>query len=114
MRAVLELLDACGRERRLSHPLRTLHCGTRRDCARWRRRRRERGFLMARSSHTGWYILGFLALSVLALDQASKFAVEKYTAVGSLRVLVPGVLNLVHASNPGVAFGLLADSPTPW
>jgi signal peptidase II len=24
------------------------------------------------------------------------------------------VLNLVHTSNPGVAFGLLADSETPW
>jgi len=69
---------------------------------------------MAHSSRTGWHVLGFLALGVLALDQASKFAVEKYTSIGSLRVLVPGVLNLVHASNPGVAFGLLADSPTPW
>lgn len=69
---------------------------------------------MAHKSRAGWYVLGFLALSVLALDQASKFAVEKYTSVGSLKVLVPGVLNLVHASNPGVAFGLLADSPTPW
>lgn len=69
---------------------------------------------MTHGSRTGWYVLGFLSLGVLALDQASKFAVEKYTSIGSLRVLVPGVLNLVHASNPGVAFGLLADSPTPW
>jgi signal peptidase II len=28
--------------------------------------------------------------------------------------LIPGVLNLVHSSNPGVAFGLLADSQMPW
>jgi signal peptidase II len=69
---------------------------------------------MAHRSRSGWYILGFLALGVLALDQASKFAVEKYTSIGSLDVLIPGVLNLVHTSNPGVAFGLLADSPTPW
>jgi signal peptidase II len=69
---------------------------------------------MAHSPRTGWYVLGFLALGVLALDQASKYAVEKYTPTGSLSVLVPGILNLVHANNPGVAFGLLADSPTPW
>ncbi len=28
--------------------------------------------------------------------------------------MIPGVLNLVHTSNPGVAFGLLADSQMPW
>jgi signal peptidase II len=69
---------------------------------------------MTQRSRSGWYVLGFLAFGVLAIDQASKFAVEKYTSIGSLKVLVPGVLNLVHANNPGVAFGLLADSPTPW
>ena len=29
-------------------------------------------------------------------------------------MLIPGLLNFVHSSNPGVAFGLLADSNTPW
>ena len=33
---------------------------------------------------------------------------------GSTRVLIPGLLNLIHTSNPGVAFGLFADSSTPW
>ena len=33
---------------------------------------------------------------------------------GSSRVLVPGMLNLIHTSNPGVAFGLFADSDMPW
>ena len=37
-----------------------------------------------------------------------------FTATGSSRVLIPGLLNLVHTTNPGVAFGLLADSPTAW
>ena len=32
----------------------------------------------------------------------------------SFRVLIPGLLNLTHANNPGVAFGLLADSEQPW
>ena len=58
--------------------------------------------------------LSLLALGALAADQLSKHAVERYTAPGSLRVLVPGLLNLVHTTNPGVAFGLFADSENPW
>src|SRR3984885_7726814 len=59
-------------------------------------------------------VLAFLAFVVLAVDQASKYAVQKFTAVGSFHVVVPGLLNLVHTNNPGVAFGLLAESETPW
>jgi len=55
-----------------------------------------------------------LAVSILAADQLSKHAVEKWTAAGSSRVLIPGLLNFVHSTNPGVAFGLLADSTSPW
>ncbi|MGA2510204.1 MAG: signal peptidase II [Candidatus Acidiferrales bacterium] len=69
---------------------------------------------MTSSASRASWLLGPLALAVLAADQASKYAVQKLTAVGSTRVLVPGVLNLVHTSNPGVAFGLLADSEAPW
>jgi len=61
-----------------------------------------------------WLGLALLAFAVLALDQATKYLVERFTATGSSRVLIPGLLNLVHTTNPGVAFGLLADSPTPW
>ncbi|HKV04271.1 MAG TPA: signal peptidase II [Candidatus Acidoferrales bacterium] len=62
---------------------------------------------------SGW-TLGILASAVLAADQASKHAVEELTSLGSVRVVVPGLINLVHTSNPGVAFGLLADSQMPW
>src|SRR5580658_2627848 len=58
--------------------------------------------------------LALLALAVLAADQASKYAVDRIMTPGSSRVLVPGMLNLIHTSNPGVAFGLLADSEMPW
>ncbi|MGH7839063.1 MAG: signal peptidase II [Candidatus Binataceae bacterium] len=63
---------------------------------------------------SAWRALLILALVIFAADQASKYAVEKFTAAGSLRVLIPGLLNLVHTSNPGVAFGLLADSASPY
>jgi signal peptidase II len=56
-----------------------------------------------------WFVL-----AVLVVDQLSKFAVERFTALGSLRVVIPGYFNLVHTNNPGVAFGLLADSESPW
>jgi signal peptidase II len=57
-----------------------------------------------------------LAISVAALvaDQISKYAVQKFTAPGSEKVVVPGFLNILHTSNPGVAFGLFASSANPW
>jgi len=55
-----------------------------------------------------------LALAVLAADQATKYAVDRMMPPGSSRVIVPGMLNLIHTSNPGVAFGLFADSDMPW
>ena len=69
---------------------------------------------MSLSPRSGWYGLSFLVLGVLAADQVTKYAVDKFTYTGSLRVLVPGLLNLVHTSNSGVAFGLLASSRSPW
>ncbi len=68
---------------------------------------------MTSTSHSGWYFLAFLSLGALAADQASKYAVEKYSVLGSNHVLIPGLLNLIHTSNPGVAFGLFADSQNP-
>ena len=69
---------------------------------------------MSPMSRSGWYGLSFLVLGVLAADQLSKYAVEKLTYTGSLRVIIPGLLNLAHTSNPGVAFGWLAGSRSPW
>ncbi len=68
---------------------------------------------MAGAPRSGW-ALGLLAVAVLVVDQASKFAVEKFTSPGSFQVVIPGLLNLVHTSNPGVAFGLFADSQAAW
>jgi signal peptidase II len=69
---------------------------------------------MSPSPRNGWYGLSFLVLAVLAADQISKYVVDKFSYAGSSRVLIPGVLNLVHTNNPGVAFGLLANSQSPW
>ena len=68
---------------------------------------------MASASRAVWP-LGLLAAAVLAADQSTKYAVDKLMVPGASRVLIPGLLNFVHASNPGVAFGMLADSEMPW
>lgn len=69
---------------------------------------------MSENSPRFRWLLFLLAVVVLAADQLSKHAVEEWTAAGSSRVLVPGLLNFVHSTNPGVAFGLLADSNSTW
>jgi signal peptidase II len=66
------------------------------------------------ASRKSWLGHAGLAVAVLAADQLSKYAVDKFTAAGSLRVIIPGLLNLVHTTNRGVAFGLFADSSSPW
>ncbi|MBZ5500895.1 MAG: signal peptidase II [Acidobacteriia bacterium] len=63
-------------------------------------------------SRSGW--LAALFAAVVAADQATKYAVAKLTDPGELRVLIPGLLNLTHTTNPGVAFGIFADGGAPW
>jgi signal peptidase II len=55
-----------------------------------------------------------LSLGVLAADRLSKYLVERFTPLGSFKVVVPGFLNLTHTTNSGVAFGFLADSGSTW
>jgi signal peptidase II len=69
---------------------------------------------MAGKATPGLPLLFTVAIAALVADQLSKYAVEKFTAPGSERILIPGVLNLLHTSNPGVAFGLFAGSANPW
>jgi signal peptidase II len=59
-------------------------------------------------------LLVSLALGALVVDQLSKYFVEHHTENGSIRVIIPGLLNLMHTSNPGVAFGIFADSANHW
>ena len=68
---------------------------------------------MLSGSRSAWPLV-LLAFAVLAADQATKFAVDRIMPSGTSRVIIPGMLNLVHTSNPGVAFGLFADSDMPW
>ena len=50
-----------------------------------------------------------IALSIVILDQASKFAVVHSMRLGQTIVLIPGFFNLSYVLNPGAAFGILAS-----
>src|SRR5271154_5689878 len=60
--------------------------------------------------------LGYYALSaaVFALDWATKRVIEARMSVFDSHTVIPGFFDIVHARNPGAAFSMFADSPSPW
>ena len=66
------------------------------------------------AERSGKGMLGALAIGALALDQFTKYLVEHHTELGSVHTVIPGLLNIMHTSNTGVAFGIFADSANPW
>lgn len=58
------------------------------------------------------YVL--LAIAVFVGDQATKAAVEKAIPLHATIRVIPHFFNLTYTRNPGAAFGLFADSPSPW
>ena len=56
-------------------------------------------------------LLVTVTLSVLALDQATKFAIQRFLEPGERVALIKGFLYLAHERNPGAAFGLLSTVP---
>ncbi|MFZ0641452.1 MAG: signal peptidase II [Candidatus Acidiferrales bacterium] len=65
----------------------------------------------ARSIAWGW--LAVIIALVLAADQAAKHAIEAHTTSDYFRVVIPGLLNLIHTHNPGVAFSMFANAHSP-
>ena len=55
----------------------------------------------------------WLTLAVVLLDRASKAWFESQTNEGWHHELVHNFIYLVHSKNPGIAFGVFADSPSP-
>ena len=54
----------------------------------------------------------WLTLVVVLLDRASKAWFESQTVEGWHRELIHNFVYLVHSRNPGIAFGVFADSPS--
>ena len=58
--------------------------------------------------------LPWLALTVLVADQVTKRVISQVLPIDGITVVIPGLFNLVHTDNRGVAFGILADAHSPW
>jgi signal peptidase II len=56
----------------------------------------------------------WLTLAVVLLDRASKACFETQTPEGWRHELIHNFVYLVHSRNPGIAFGVFADSSSPW
>jgi signal peptidase II len=54
----------------------------------------------------------WLTLAVVILDRATKAWFESQTVEGWHRELIHNFVYLVHSRNPGIAFGVFADSPS--
>jgi signal peptidase II len=54
----------------------------------------------------------WLTLAVVLLDRASKAWFEARPSEGWHREVIHNFIYLVHSSNPGIAFGVFADSPS--
>jgi signal peptidase II len=55
-------------------------------------------------------VLFAAAAGIFALDRWTKWLIETRFSPFDVRVVVPGFLNLVSSKNPGVAFGIFAES----
>ncbi|HYL38233.1 MAG TPA: signal peptidase II [Bryobacteraceae bacterium] len=56
-----------------------------------------------------------VAAAVFLLDRFTKGVIRSHVSLwdGPLAV-IPGLLNIVHTENPGIAFGLLTNLANPW
>jgi signal peptidase II len=55
-----------------------------------------------------------IAAFVVTLDRLSKWAISRRLSLHDSIPVIPGFFRIVHAENPGAAFGLFADSPAEW
>src|SRR5277367_4584458 len=55
-----------------------------------------------------------LAAIVVVLDRLSKGSIKTHIGVYDTITVIPGLFNIVHTENPGIAFGLLSNTTGPW
>ena len=62
----------------------------------------------------GWNIrTAAIIIAVVVLDYLTKIYIRGHFSGYDIRVVIPGLFNIVHAENPGAAFSMLADAG-PW
>ena len=55
-----------------------------------------------------------LAVGVLGLDRVTKLMVERYVSFSAVYRIIPGLFDIVHWENRGMAFGVFNDSDSQW
>jgi signal peptidase II len=55
-----------------------------------------------------------LAAAICALDRLTKWIVESRVGFFDTYKIIPGLFDIVHSKNRGVAFGLFNDSTSEW
>jgi signal peptidase II len=55
-----------------------------------------------------------LAMGVLGLDRLTKWLVERDVSFSADYKIIPGLFDIVHSENRGVAFGVFNDSESQW
>jgi signal peptidase II len=55
-----------------------------------------------------------ISLFVVALDRITKVMIERRLSLHDSIQIIPGFFRIIHAENPGAAFGIFADSPSAW
>ncbi|HLJ46464.1 MAG TPA: signal peptidase II [Bryobacteraceae bacterium] len=54
-----------------------------------------------------------IAGAIFILDRLSKWLIKTHVSLWETHRIIPGFFNIIHTENPGVAFGLFADSTGP-
>jgi signal peptidase II len=55
-----------------------------------------------------------ISLLVVAIDRVTKWTVARRLSLHDSIQIIPGFFRIIHAENPGAAFGIFADSPSQW
>jgi len=71
----------------------------------------ERGYPVesGKLSHRSKLLVLIICIVVISLDQLTKMIIKKYIPLGGTIDVWPGVFNLIHTTNTGVAFGMLQN-----
>ena len=57
--------------------------------------------------------IGIIA-AIVTVDRISKIYIQQHFSQFDMKPVIAGFFNIVHAENPGAAFGFLAESHSDW
>jgi signal peptidase II len=55
-----------------------------------------------------------ISAGIVVLDRITKSAIKSHFGAYDTYTVIPGVFNIVHTENPGIAFGMLANASGVW